>query len=71
MDAGGHLGSLTRKRTVINVYYSVINGSWQIGKVLNGMDPCGILCVTESANHIYILTIGCVSKKMGTSFEVN
>ena len=85
LDAGGHLGSLSRNEyiSVINVCSSVINRSWWIGKVLNGLDPWGPLCVVEfanlksgeiefanlqSSNHIYILTIGCVSKKMGRGF---
>ena len=75
LDAGGHLRSLSRNEyiSVINVYNSVINRSWWIGKVLNSTDPWGPLCVVEfanlqSSNHIYVLTIGCESKKMGRGF---
>lgn len=85
LDAGGHLRSLSRNEyiSVINVYNSVINRSWWIGKVPNSTDPWGSLCAVEfanlksgeiqfanlqSSNHIYVLTIGCVSKKMGRGF---
>lgn len=69
--------------SVINVCNSLINRSWWIGKVLNSTDPWGPLCVVEfaslksgeiqfanlqSSNHIYTLTIGGVSKKMGRGF---
>lgn len=69
--------------SVIDVCNSIINRSWWIGKVLNSMDPWGSLCIVEfanlksgeiqfanlqSSNHIYILTIGGVSKKMGRGF---
>ena len=67
----------------INVYNSVIDRSWWIGKVANSTDPWGSWCAVEfanlksgeiqfanlqSSNHIYVLTIGCVSKKMGRGF---
>lgn len=85
LDAGGHLRSLSRNEyiSVINVYNSVINRSWWIGKVPNSTDPWGSLCAVEfanlksgeiqfanlqSSNHVYVLTIGCVSKKMGRGF---
>lgn len=85
LDAGGHLRSLSRNEyiSVINVYNSVIDRSWWIGKVPNSTDPWGSLCAVEfanlksgeiqfanlqSSNHIYVLTIGCVSKKMGRGF---
>lgn len=85
LDAGGHLRSLSRNEyiSVINVYNSVIDRSWWIGKVPNSTDPWGSLCAVEfanlksgeiqfanlqSSNHVYVLTIGCVSKKMGRGF---
>ena len=52
LDAGGHLRSLSRNEyiSVINVYNSVINRSWWIGKVPNSTDPWGSLCAVEFAN---------------------